>query len=199
MGKITAGIEISKDNKLLQEEQELRKEARRLVSLSNKRLKRLEEQNLINSPAYRKWVEDGEQKFGIRGKSAEEVKQEVARMEHFIKLQTSTITGAKDHLKNLAKSIDITYKDIPDLQDKLSKFFQSVDKVREFLENSKEISVAIGYAKVYDTVSDYVTEYENNLDDLDDLIEEMADKVLESSGMGEVDSLLDDELGRFFN
>lgn len=191
--KVTVSPEMKK------KEKELRQEARRLVSLANKRLKRIEQQGLTESPAYKKFVEDGKQKFGIKGKSTEEVKQEVARMNDFIKKQTSTVKGTKQYLNNVANSVGITdFNNYKDLQKQLNTFFRGVDKVRDYLRNSKEVSVAIGYSKIHEVVSDYVEEVGDNLDSIDDLVEEMAGKVIEGAGYGKVDDILNNFMGKFF-
>ena len=191
--KVTVSPEMKR------QEKELRQEARRLVSLANKRLKRIEQQGLTESPAYKKFVEDGKQKFGIKGKSTEEVKQEVARMNDFIKKQTSTVRGTKQYLDNVANSVGITdFDNYKDLQKQLNTFFRGVDKVRDYLRNSKEVSVAIGYSKIHEVVSDYVEEVGDNLDSIDDLVEEMAGKVIEGAGYGKVDDILNNFMGKFF-
>lgn len=192
-------INIEKSGELSRKEKELRREARRLVSLANKRLKRIEQQGLIESPAYKKFIEDGGQKFGIRGKNMEEVKQEVARMNEFIKKQTSTVTGTKKYLDNVAKSVGIVkFDDYKQLQGQLNTFFRGVEKVREYLQNSKEVSVAIGYSKIFEVVSDYVEEIGLELDSIDDLVVEMAEKVVEGAGYGKADEMLDDFMENFF-
>lgn len=191
--KVTVSPEMKR------KEKELRQEARRMVSLANKRLKRIEQQGLTESPAYKKFVEDGKQKFGIRGKSTEEVKQEVARMNDFIKKQTSTVKGTKQYLNNVANSVGITdFDNYKDLEKQLNTFFRGVDKVRDYLRNSKEVSVAIGYSKIHEVVSDYVEEVGDNLDSIDDLVEEMAGKVIEGAGYGKVDDILNNFMGKFF-
>lgn len=181
-------------------ERQLRREASRLVSLANKRLKRIEQQGLIESPAYKKFIEDGGQKFGIRGKNMLEVKQEVARMNDFLKKQTSTVTGTKKYLNNVAKSIGITkFDNYKQLQNQLNTFFRGIGKVREYLQNSKEVSVAIGYSKIFEVVSDYVEEVGTELDSIDDLIIEMAEKVIEGVGYGKADEILNNFMGKFIN
>ena len=196
---IKIDIKVAKTGELTQKEKELRGEARRLVSLANKRLKRIEQQGLLESPAYKNFIEDGGQKFGIRGKNTEEVKQEVARMNEFIKKQTSTVTGTKKYLDNVAKSVGIVkFNNYKQLQEQLNTFFRGVGKVREYLQNSKEISVAIGYSKIHEVVSDYVEEVGSELDSIDDLILEMAEKVVEASMYGKVDETLDKFMENFF-
>lgn len=190
---------VEKSGELSSKEKDFRREARRLVSLANKRLKRIEKQGLIESPAYKKFIEDGGQKFSIRGKNTEEVKQEVARMNDFIKKQTSTVTGTKKYLDNVAKSVGIVkFDNYKELQGQLNTFFRGVDKVREYLQNSKEVSVAIGYSKIFEVVSDYVEEVEVELDSIDDLIAEMAEKVVEGVAYGKIDEMLDDFMDNFF-
>ena len=196
---IKIDIKVAKTGELTQKEKELRGEARRLVSLANKRLKRIEQQGLIESPAYKKFIEDGGQKFGIRGKNMEEVKQEIARMNDFIKKQTSTVTGTKKYLDNVARSVGITkFNNYKQLQGQLNIFFRNVDKVKEYLQNSKEVSVAIGYTKIFEVVSDYVEEVGVELDLIEDLVVEMAEKVVEGAGYGKADEMLDDFMDKFY-
>jgi len=185
--KINIGIKKATDK-----ERELRAEARRLVSMANKRLRRLEQQNLINSPAYKKWVEDGEQKFSVKGKSIEEVKQEIARMNDFLSKQTSTVRGAKEYFKNVAKEVGIkSFDDFTDLQRKLNTFFETTAKIKEYLYNSKEIGVAIGYQKIWEVVSDYVEEVGHELELTEENVLKMTEKIVESVGYSEVDRMFD--------
>lgn len=182
-----------------EEERKLRAEARRLVSMANKRLRRLEQQNLINSPAYKKWVEDGKQKFSVKGKSMEEVKQEIARMNDFLKKQTSTVKGAKEYFKNVAKEVGIKkFDDFTDLQRKLNIFFETTAKIKEYLYNTKEIGVAIGYQKIWEVVSDYVEEVGHELELTEENVLEMIEKIVESAGYSEMDRMLDKWLDDLF-
>jgi hypothetical protein len=192
--KMTINIKKNSD-----EERKLRAEARRLVSMANKRLRRLEQQNLINSPAYKKWVEDGGQKFSVKGKNIDEVKQEIARMNDFLKKQTSTVRGAKQYFKNVAKEVGIKkYSDFADLQRKLNTFFETTAKIKEYLYNSKEIGVAIGYQKIWEVVSDYVEEVGHELELTEENVLQMTEKIVESAGYSEMDRILDEWMEDLF-
>lgn len=196
---VKINIKAKKDNVLSLKEKKERREASRLVSMANKRLKRIEQQGLTESPAYKKFIEDGGQKFGIRGKTREEVKQEVARMNDFLKKQTSTVTGTKQYLKNVAQSVGMTkFDNFKDLQDKLNTFFRGVDKVREYLKNSKEVSVAIGYSKIFEVVSNYVEEVGQDLEEIDNLVIEMSKKVVKGAGYGKANEILDNFMSDFY-
>ena len=193
-------IKLTKKNasQFTAKERQLRQEASRLASLANKRLKRIEDQNLQQSPAYQSWIDSGGAKFGVRGKSTEQVQAEVGRLENFIEQSTSTVTGAKNHFKNVANTVGITeYKDIPDLQNKLNDFFELSGKVKEYLHNSKEIGVAIGYQKVWEVVSDYVQEVGDELVDVESSVLDIAENILGASGMGHLDDTLDSFLDGF--
>ena len=182
-----------------EEERKLREEARRLVSMANKRLRRLEQQNLINSPAYKKWVEDGGQKFSVKGKSMKEVKQEIARMNDFLEKQTSTVKGAKEYFKNVAKEVGIKkFDDFTDLQRKLNTFFETTAKIKEYLYNTREIGVAIGYQKIWEVVSDYVEEVGYELELTEEDVLEMTEKIVESAGYSEMERRLDKWLDELF-
>lgn len=195
---ISISSKVIKDESVKQEERKLRQEASRLVSMANRRIKRLEEQDLLKSPAYIQYVENGKQKFGIRGKNTEQVKQEIAKMEHFLNMKTSRVAGTKDYLKNVANSVHISqWYNMKDLQNKLNSFFVAVEKLRDYMLNSKEYSVAIGYAKLHEIVGEYVEEKGLEIDKIEDNLIEMADKISEAIGYGEVDSLLDEMMNNY--
>ena len=179
-------------------ERKLRQEASRLSSLANKRLKRMEQQNLQKSPAYQSWVDSGGAKFGVRGKTMAQVQAEVGRLNKFINQSTSTVTGAKNYFKKVGRNVGITeFKDIPDLQRKLNNFFEITGKVKEYLHNTKEIGVAIDYKKVWEIVSDYVEEVGDDVVDVEKAVLEIAENILPASAMGFADDTLDDFLDGF--
>ena len=185
-------------SKFSAEEKKLRQEASRLASLANKRLKRLEQQNLLESPAYKSWVDNGKVKFSVRGKTMEQVKAEVGRLNHFIEQSTSTVKGAKTYFINIAKNVGITeYKDIPDLQNKLNNFFEITAKVKEYLYNSKEIGVSIGYQKIWEIVSDYVQEVGGETENVEEAVLDVARKLVPATVMKQVDETLDAFLDGF--
>lgn len=179
-------------------ERQLRREASRLSSLANKRLKRMEEQNLQKSPAYQSWVDSGGAKFGVRGKTMAQVQAEIGRLNKFINQTTSTVTGAKNYFKKVGRNVGITeFKDIPDLQKKLNNFFEITAKVKEYLHNTKEIGVAIGYQKIWEIVSDYVQEVGDDVIDVEKSVLEIAENIFPASAMEFFDDTLDDFLDGF--
>lgn len=160
-----------------------RKEASRLASMANKRLARLEKAGLKDSPAYKKWVEDGAVKFGVRGKTHNQLQQEISRLNRFINAQTSTVRGVNSQLKEMAKNTGIKYSNLQDLRKSASKFFELASKVEQYLRTVDDMASAIGYQKIWTAINKYVTDEKINLasskSDIDSMIDRVASALKE--------------------
>ena len=183
-----------------EQEKKYRSEASRKVSMANKRLKRMEEQNLTMSPAYKKWIDEGGQKFGVKGKSTTEVRAEVARLNKFLKQTTSTVRGTKKYLTNVAEQVRIVdYNSYQSLNSQLKDFFEVSDRVREYLKNSKEVSVSIGYKKIWEQVNEYAETVGKEFNSLNNDIVEIAKSITQANAYNKLDNLTDDFLKTFID
>ena len=190
----------SKKNIFTEKERKYRQEASRKVSLANKRLARIEQQNLTMSPAYKKWIEEGGQKFGIKGKSTEEVRAEVARLNNFIKQTTSTVKGTKKYLTNIASQVGIKqWGSFQSLNLQLRNFFEVSERVREYLRNTKEVSVSIGYKKIWEQVNEYAETVGKEFSSLNEDIVDIANSILQANAYSKLDDLTDDFLKSFID
>lgn len=181
-------------------ERKYRQEASRKVSMANKRLKRLEEQNLSMSPSYKKWIEDGGQKFSVRGKTTKEVQAEVARLNKFLNQTTSTVRGTKKYLNNIASQVGIkNYDSYQSLNNQLKDFFEVSDRVREYLKNSKEVAVSIGYKKIWEEVNEYAESVGKDFASLNKDIVEIASSITQANAYSKLDDLTDDFLKSFID
>ena len=172
---------VTKDEK--QEKiKEYRKEASRLASLANKRVNRLESNDLKDSPAYKKYIEDGG-KFSVKGKSHNELQHEVARLRRFISAETSTVKGVNRTLKDMANNTGIKYKNLKDLRNKASKFFELSSKVEQYLRTVDDMASAIGYQKIWEAINQYVKSGEIDLSssdgDIDGMVKAVTDAIKE--------------------
>ena len=61
-------------------ERELRRQVTKLSSIANKRLGRLKMRGYEDSPAYEAWERGGSVRFGVKGKSYDEVQAEYWRV-----------------------------------------------------------------------------------------------------------------------
>ena len=187
-------------NMFTEKERKYRQEASRKVSMANKRLKRLEEQNLTMSPSYKKWLDEGGQKFGVKGKTTQEVKAEVARLNKFLNQTTSTVRGTKKYVTNIASQVGIkNYDSYQSLNDQLKDFFEVSDRVREYLKNSKEIAVSIGYKKIWEEVNEYAETVGKDFASLNKDIVEIASSITHANAYSKLDDLTDDFLASFID
>lgn len=194
--KVTA----TKNENFSAKERKYRQEASRKVSMANKRLKRLEEQNLTMSPSYKKWIDEGGQKFGIKGKTKEEVRLEVARLNKFLKMTTSTVKGTKQYMTNIASEVGIKqWGSFQSLNAQLKGFFEVSEKVREYLRNIKEVAVSIDYKKIWEIVNEYAETVGKDFNSLNDDIVDIAEKVLQANTYSKVDELTDEFMRSFID
>ena len=153
--KFKARAKKSKEAKK-QRVSEYRKEASRLAAMANKRVARLEANNLQDAPAYKGYLESGGGKFSVKGKTHNELQREVSRMQKFIVAKTSTVTGVNTYLKGIATNTGIKYTNMKDLKPKAATFFTLSNKVEEYLRTVEDMASAIGYQRIWEAVNEYV-------------------------------------------
>lgn len=203
-GKVITNVKVTrhKDPLIKERERKYKAEVSRKASMANKRLKRLEKNNLTNLPAYRNWLDyKGGVKFSVKGKSHNELVAEMARLDHFINAKTSTVRGANATLKQIASNTNISYKRVGELNSKLSKFFDLYSKVEQYLRNSLQIANAVGSDTVMQVVSDYVRDQEQTIkagmNDYKDMVESIS-KVLATKYLEQVEDDFADDFTDLF-
>lgn len=137
--------------------QDYAKEVSRKASMANKRLRRLENREMTNTPAYKQWInyEDG-QNFSVAGKDYNELQKENARLNQFLNAKTSTIRGTNNVLKNVAENTGIQYDSVGDLQQASSQFFELSSKVEQYLRVTQGSATAVGYKRIWQAINEYV-------------------------------------------
>jgi len=157
---------------------ELKREIRRKAKIAHKRLKRLEQNNLTNLPAYQQWVKDGKVRFGVKGKSYNELQVELARLNRFLDSKTSLVRKANEYLKEIADLTGVEYKSVKELPNKLENFFRISEKVEEYLRNVEGSASAIGYHKIWEVVNEVVETEKIDLEQTEgELTDEMIRKI----------------------
>lgn len=157
--------------------QEFRREASRLSSIANKRIERLERNGLTDSPAYKRYIKDGGARFGVKGKSFNQVQSETARLQRFINSQTSTIKGVNKVLKEMADNTGIKYKNLKELRAKAPKFFELSSKVEQYLTTVANMGASIGYNKIWEAINEYTEVQGVDLSDGKLDVDQMVDAV----------------------
>lgn len=167
------GVKLASDEYL-----RLKVEVSRKASMANKRLVRLENNNLTSSPAYQKWVDyQGGVKFSVKGKDYNQLQQELARVNQFIEAKTSTVRGLNKVLKEMAENTGIKYGSVKELQSKSKNFFALADKIKEYLRQTEGSASAIGYQPVWQAINEYVQQEKIDLGDSELEIDGLVDKI----------------------
>lgn len=161
----------------LLDEKEYRKYMSSVMAVANKRIDRLEKNELTDSPAYQKYITEVGAKFSVKGLSHNELQSLVAKLKNFMEAETSTVRGLNNVLKNMAKATGIKYDNIKDLQSKAKGFFELSSKVEQYLRNVEDIASAIGYQKIWEAVNQYVQTEKIDLSDSENDIEHLSEVV----------------------
>ena len=144
--------------------QALKAEVSRKASMANKRLARLEKNNLTHLPAYQMWVDyKGGVKFSVKGKDYNELQKELARVNAFLNAKTSLVRQANKYLKEIAAMTGIKYKSVKELPDLTRNFFELASKIEQYLRNVEGSASAIGYQKIWEVINKYVKEENTEL------------------------------------
>lgn len=137
--------------------QALKAEVSRKASIANKRLARLERNNLTNLPAYQMWLGyKGGVKFSVKGKDYNELQMELARVNAFLNAKTSLVREANKYLKEIAAMTGIKYTTVKELPALTAKFFELASKIEQYLRNAEDSASAIGYQKIWEIINKYV-------------------------------------------
>lgn len=169
-------------------------EVQRKASMANKRLVRLEKNNLTDLPAYKSWVEyGGGVKFSVAGKDYNALQAELSRVNHFLNSKTSLVRQANKHMKDLAKMTGVEYEKVSELPDKLSRFFKLASQVEQYLRITEQSATAIGYHKIWEVINKYVEDEKKDLgkvlEDGRDLIPRITNAISSSLSAEIVDDM----------
>lgn len=170
----------------------LKAEVSRKASMANKRLVRLENNNLTDTPAYKKWVDyKGGVKFSVKGKDYNQLQQELARLNNFIDSTTSTVRGANKVLKEIAENTGIKYGSLKELQAKSKQFFELTSKIEQYLRQTENSATAIGYRKIWEAINQYVQDEKIALGDANLDIDGLTQKIAEMTSYEQVEKGLE--------
>ena len=131
----------------------LRKEISRLSSMANKRIKRLESNELTELPAYKSWYDNGHIKFSVKGKDYNQLQSEFWRLKRFLDDKTSTVRQANSFLKEMAQNTGIKYNGLSDLKSKSSQFFDLAEKIKQYYQSANQSAIALDYQKIWQQIN----------------------------------------------
>lgn len=141
-------VEVASDKYL-----QLKKEVSRMASQANKRLVRLEKNELTELPAYKSWVDGGAIKFSVKGKNYNQLQAEFWRLKNFLDNKTSLVRQANQYLRDMAKVTGIKYGNLSELKAKSKQFFELANKVKEYYKASEKSAMALDYQKIWEQIN----------------------------------------------
>lgn len=134
----------------------LRNEVAKMANTANKRLNRLESNNLQMLPAYKAWQDNGAIKFSVKGKSYNQLQTEYWRLKNFLDDRTSTVREANKFLREMAKNTGIKYRGLKDLKAKSANFFRLAQKIKEYNSKINQSAQAINYQRIWQQINTYI-------------------------------------------
>ena len=185
----------------LLDEARYRKYVSSVMAVANKRIDRLEKNELTDSPAYQKYITSVGHRFSVKGLSHNELQSLVSKLKNFMEAETSTVRGLNNTLKNMAKATGIKYDNIRDLQSKAKGFFELSSKVEQYLRNVEDIASAIGYQKIWEAINQYVKSEKTDFDEVENSVEGLTniiDGLLNGFDKGEIFTMKNDNDGFYF-
>lgn len=177
-------------------EREFRAEARRLVSMANKRIRRMNK-NGLDTPAMRALQKDGIAAFSVKGKTFNEVQAEYYRMQRFLNDATSTVKGANEMLKTMADNIGFKYKKIKDIQAYAKQFFDLAERIKQYLKQTETAANALNYRKIWTSINEYVQESNIELTGAETDLQELAEIIGNKLGIVEAEESEYDEWTKY--
>ena len=163
-----------------------------------KRIKRLENNNLTDAPAYKQYMLNEDViKFSVKGKTTQELQSEYWKLKRLLDLKTGTVKGANETLKQIANITNIKYKNLNELKSKSKLFFELADKLENIYTSMGETAKAIDYRKIWQDVEEIMkqerTQINNALKDISELNDE-AIEGLSDSLIAEFSKYIENEL-----
>ena len=159
---------------------ELKQEIHRKIGIANKRIDRLKEQGLENTPAYRNLIETtGVKRFSIKSASSKaELNRLESQLDQFIGRKTSTVTGVKQWQRGIADTLGVNYEKVSEIGDNLGSYIELLEKLTEYQRSQGGIEE--GSERRVIAINKYIRE--NNIHigavDPDDLIQ-LVDELME--------------------
>lgn len=159
--------------------QELAKEANKLFSMVNKRIRRLKDSDTISPALEALQRKRGDAQFSTRGKDLKSLQDEYVQALSFSNLQTSTVRGARDYTKGLKSLLGEKIKD----PDYVNAIFDLMHGVEERLP----VELASNMIGTNDVLNDVIeTAVGQNISELNatdggrnDFIQKAIDKLME--------------------
>lgn len=165
----------------------LAKEVSRLAQMANKRLQRLENNDLTMTSAYRTWESQGKPHYSVKGKDYQGLQSEYWKIKKVIDNTTSTVRGANAYLRKSAGLLGFNSNDtLANIKSNLSGYWELYSKVEQYMSTIENEGYNIGSPRLQEMVSNYVKTNKGALQDVDsinDSLENIVNQIQATYGI----------------
>lgn len=158
-----------------QEIREIKEEIHRKIGTANKRIDRLKEQGLEDTPAYRNLRDSlGKDRFSIKGyKGTNELRRLDGQLDQFLDMKTSTVRGVKSWQKGIADSLGVQYDKAGEIRQNLEAHNELLGKITQVQRSQK--GVEEGSDRRVQAINKYIQDNDIDLGnaDIDELVEQI--------------------------
>lgn len=152
-------------NDLTDKKMQLQAQVDVMAKEANARLDELAK-NEMNSPAYANWVQNGEVRFGVKGKTYQEVQSEYWRTKNFLDAKTSTVKGSQDVLNQISRNTGFTGETGKLTQDEASQFFKLADRISDYYKMTGDSAKALDYQKIWEQINTAIERADLRIDEV---------------------------------
>lgn len=174
-------IDQNTDTGFTEAVQAIKEDLRGKVAMANKRIARLEKNNLTELSAYRSWSNKdnwrGGEKFSSAGSNYRDLQKELARVDKFLNNKSSLVREANKQLKSIADNTGIKYEKVSDLPQLTSKFFELASKAEQYLRNVQG-TVAVQYQEIWQEINAYLEKESIDLNESGVDLEQILNEIM---------------------
>lgn len=174
-------IEQSTNTGFTEAVQAIKEDLRGKVAMANKRIARLEKNNLTELSAYRSWSNKdnwrGGEKFSSAGSNYRDLQKELARVDKFLNNKSSLVREANKQLKSIADNTGIKYEKVSDLPQLTSNFFELASKAEQYLRNVQG-TVAVQYQEIWQEINAYLEKESIDLNESGVDLEQILNEIM---------------------
>lgn len=187
----TISIKIIGEGKLVDRGENARnalaKEVSRLAQMANKRMQRLENNDLQMSSAYKTWESQGKPHYSVRGKDYQGLQSEYWKIRKVIDNVSSTVRGANAQLRKTASALGFNGNDtLSNIKSNLSGYWELYSKVQQYMGTIENEGYNIGSPRLQEMISNYVKTNKgalNDVDSINDSMKNIVDQIQQTYGI----------------
>lgn len=166
---VHVAITISDDTKR-KKRNELAKEVSRMAQMANKRITRLEKNNLQMTSAYKTWERQGKPHYSVRGKDYQQLQSEYWKIKKVIDNENSLVKTANANLRQMNVELGFAEtKNMDTVKQNLNGFWDVFSKIKQYTDTLEGSDYNIGSPRIKEMISDYVKTNKVDLSNIDEV------------------------------